>query len=162
MQAKAYKQGDLVCVFCRYVPQKGSPKVMGAWCGPHLVAHVLQDVRAYILDTWQKHTSSALNHITVALQRTWNHLRWPLNQPFGQQLKTLSQTSPIRTVSRSFVLTVCSRTATVHLRQSTSAISGWDFLLTKALLTDSQQLSSLTAPGREFGVSSPSVITLFR
>ena len=53
-RAKVYKQGDLVCVFCRYVPQKGSPKIMRAWRGSHRVAHVLQDGRAYNLDTGQK------------------------------------------------------------------------------------------------------------
>ena len=34
----------MVWVFCRYVPQKGSPKLMRAW----------QDGRVYILDTGQK------------------------------------------------------------------------------------------------------------
>ena len=41
--AKAYKHGYLVWVFCRYVQQKGSPKLMGAWRGPRCVAHVLQE-----------------------------------------------------------------------------------------------------------------------
>ena len=31
IQARAYQPGDLVWVFCRYVPQKGSPKLMRAW-----------------------------------------------------------------------------------------------------------------------------------
>ena len=51
IRAKAYKQVDLVWVFCRYVPQKDSPKVMRAWRGSHRVAHVLQD---YLLDNGQK------------------------------------------------------------------------------------------------------------
>ena len=54
IRAKAYAKGDLVWVFCRYVPQKGSPKLMRAWRGPHHVVHTLQDGRVYILDTGQK------------------------------------------------------------------------------------------------------------
>ena len=54
IKAKAYKRGDLVWVFCRYVPQKGSPKLMRAWRGPHRIYHILQDGRVYILDTGQK------------------------------------------------------------------------------------------------------------
>ena len=53
-QAKAYKPGDLVWVFCRYVPQKSSPKLMRSWRGPHRIFHTLQDGRVYILDTGQK------------------------------------------------------------------------------------------------------------
>ena len=34
IQARAYQVGELVWVFCRYVPQKGSPKLMRAWRGP--------------------------------------------------------------------------------------------------------------------------------
>ena len=30
IQARAYQPGDLVWVFCRYVPQKGAPKLMRA------------------------------------------------------------------------------------------------------------------------------------
>ena len=33
IQAKAYEVGGPV--FCRYIPQKGSPKLMRAWRGPH-------------------------------------------------------------------------------------------------------------------------------
>ena len=54
IRANAYKVGDPVWVFCRYVPQKGSPKLMKAWRGPHKVVHVLQDGRVYILDSGQK------------------------------------------------------------------------------------------------------------
>ena len=54
IQARAYQSGDLVCVFCRYVPQKGSPKLMRTWRGPHKVVQLLQDGRVYILDTGQK------------------------------------------------------------------------------------------------------------
>ena len=54
IQAKADKPGDLVWVFCRYVPQKGSPKLKRAWRGPHHNFHTLQDGRVYILDTGQK------------------------------------------------------------------------------------------------------------
>ena len=54
IQAKAYKPGDLVWVFCRYDPQKGSPKLMRAWRGLHRIVHTLQDGRVYMLDTGQK------------------------------------------------------------------------------------------------------------
>ena len=54
IRANAYNVGDPVWVFCRYVPQKGSPKLMRAWRGPHKVVHVLQDGRVYILDSGQK------------------------------------------------------------------------------------------------------------
>ena len=54
IRAKAYKRGDLVRVFCRYVPQKSSHKLIRAWRGLHRVAHVFQDGRVYILDTEQK------------------------------------------------------------------------------------------------------------
>ena len=53
IRAKTYAKGNLVWVFCRYVPQKGSPKLMRAWRGPHPVVHILQDGRVYILDTGQ-------------------------------------------------------------------------------------------------------------
>ena len=53
IRANAYNVGDPVWVFCRYVPQKGSPKLMRAWRGPHKVVHVLQDGRVYILDSGQ-------------------------------------------------------------------------------------------------------------
>ena len=54
IQARAYQPGELVWVFCRYVPQKGSPKLMHAWRGPHKVVQVFQDGRVYVLDTGQK------------------------------------------------------------------------------------------------------------
>ena len=54
IRANAYNVGDPVWVFCRYVPQKGTPKLMRAWRGPHKVVHVLQDGRVYILDPGQK------------------------------------------------------------------------------------------------------------
>ena len=54
IQAGAYQPGELVWVFCRYVPQKGSPKLMRAWRGPHKVVQVFQDGRVYVLDTGQK------------------------------------------------------------------------------------------------------------
>ena len=54
IRVKTYKQSELVWVFCRNVPQKGSPKLMRAWRGPHQVVHTLQDGRMYILDTGQK------------------------------------------------------------------------------------------------------------
>ena len=44
----------LVGVFCRYVPQKGSPKLMKAWRGPHKTANMLQEGQVYVLDTGQK------------------------------------------------------------------------------------------------------------
>ena len=54
IQARAYKPGELVWIFCRYVPQKGSPKLMRAWRGPHKIVQVFQDGRVYVLDTGQK------------------------------------------------------------------------------------------------------------
>ena len=54
IRAKAYEVGEPVWVFCRYIPQKGSPKLMRAWRGPHKVAQVLLEGRVYILDTGQK------------------------------------------------------------------------------------------------------------
>ena len=54
IQARAYQPGELVWIFCRYVPQKGSPKLMRAWRGPHKVVQVFQDSRVYVLDTGQK------------------------------------------------------------------------------------------------------------
>ena len=54
IQARAYQPGELVWVFWRYVPQKGSPKLMRAWRGPHKVVQVFQDGRVYVLDTGQK------------------------------------------------------------------------------------------------------------
>ena len=54
LRAKAYEIGEPVWVFCRYIPQKGSSKLMRAWRGPHKVARVLQEGRVYILDTGQK------------------------------------------------------------------------------------------------------------
>ena len=54
IRAKAHTKGDLVCVFCWYVPQKGSPKLLRAWRGPHSVVHTLQHGRVYILDTGKK------------------------------------------------------------------------------------------------------------
>ena len=54
IRARAYQPGELVWVFCRYVPQKGSPKLMRAWRGPHKVVQVFQEERVYVLDTGQK------------------------------------------------------------------------------------------------------------
>ena len=54
IRARAYQPGELVWVFCRYVPQKGSPKLMRAWRGPHKVVQVFQEGRVYVLDTGQK------------------------------------------------------------------------------------------------------------
>ena len=45
IRANAYIVEDPVWVFCRYVPQKRSPKLFKAWFGPHKVFHVLQDGR---------------------------------------------------------------------------------------------------------------------
>ena len=54
IRARAYQPGELVWVFCRYVPQKGSPKLMRAWRGPHKIVQVFQEGRVYVLDTGQK------------------------------------------------------------------------------------------------------------
>ena len=54
IRANVYNVGDPVWVLCRYVPQKGSPKLINAWRGPHNVVHVLLDGRVYILDSGQK------------------------------------------------------------------------------------------------------------
>ena len=75
IRAKAYAKGDLVWVFCRYVPQKGSLKLMRAWRGPHRVVHTLQDGRVYILVTGRKvhferlkpHNSGPLDFVATPL-----------------------------------------------------------------------------------------------
>ena len=54
IRARAYEVGEPVWVFCRYNPQKGFPKLMRAWRGPHKIARVLQEGRVYILVTGQK------------------------------------------------------------------------------------------------------------
>ena len=54
IRALAYQPGELVWVFCRYVPQKGFSKLMRAWRGPHKVVQVFQEGRFYVLDTGQK------------------------------------------------------------------------------------------------------------
>ena len=54
IRANAYNIGDTVWVFSRCVPQKGSPKLMKTWLGPHKIVHVLQDGRVFILDSGQK------------------------------------------------------------------------------------------------------------
>ena len=54
IRARAYQPGELVWVFCRYVPQKGSPKLMRAWRSPHKIVQVFQEGRVYVLDTGQK------------------------------------------------------------------------------------------------------------
>ena len=54
IQARSYQPGELVWVFCRYVPQKGSPKLMRAWRGPHKIVQAFQEGRVYVLDTGQK------------------------------------------------------------------------------------------------------------
>ena len=71
IRAKAYRKGDLVWVFCRYVPQKGSPKHMRAWRAPHHIVHTLQDGRVYNLDTGQN----------VHFERLKPHNNAPLNLP---------------------------------------------------------------------------------
>ena len=75
IRAKAYKQGDLVWLFCQYVPQKGSPKLMRALRGPHRVVHGSQEGRVYILETGQKvrferlkpHHSGPTEYVTTPL-----------------------------------------------------------------------------------------------
>ena len=75
IRAKAYAKGDLAWVFCWYVHQKGSPKLMRAWRGPHRVVHTLQDGLVYILDTGQKvhferlkpHNSGPLEFVATPL-----------------------------------------------------------------------------------------------
>ena len=68
IQARAYQPGELVWVYCRKVSQKGSPKLMRAWRGPHKVVQVFQDGRVYVLDTGQK----------VHFERLEPHQRGPL------------------------------------------------------------------------------------
>ena len=53
-RANAYNVGDPVWVFCRYVPQNGSPKLMKDWSGRHKFVHVRLDGWVYILDSGQK------------------------------------------------------------------------------------------------------------
>ena len=75
IRAEAYAKGALVWVFCRYVPQKCSPKLMRHWRGPRRVVHTLQDGRVYILDTGQKvhferlkpHNSGPLEFVATPL-----------------------------------------------------------------------------------------------
>ena len=75
IRAKAYAKGDLVWFFCRYVPQRRSPKLTRAWRGLHRVVHTLQDGRVYILDTGQKvhferlklHNSGPLEFVATPL-----------------------------------------------------------------------------------------------
>ena len=79
IQARAYQPGDFFWVFCRYLPQKGSPKLMRAWRGPHKVVHVFQDGRVYVLDTGQKvhferlepHQSGPLEFATATCGTWW-------------------------------------------------------------------------------------------
>ena len=54
LRAKAYSVGEPVWVFCRYIPQKGTHKLMRAWSGPHKVVQVLPEVRLYVLDSGEK------------------------------------------------------------------------------------------------------------
>ena len=54
IRARAYQPGELVWVFCLYVLQKGSPKLMRAWRGPHKIVQDFQEGRVYVLDTGQK------------------------------------------------------------------------------------------------------------
>ena len=56
IRAKAYKHGDLLWVFCRYVPQKGSPKLMRAWRGPHRAASCFTRRTCLYLRYWTKST----------------------------------------------------------------------------------------------------------
>ena len=94
IRAKAYEVGETVLVFCRYIPQKGSPKLMRAWRGPHMVARVLQKGRVYILDTGQKNTSSDSSHTMGARHSGLQFLRttvkllllWILTQKHGGYL----------------------------------------------------------------------------
>ena len=60
IRANTYKIDEPVLVLCRYVPQKGSPKLMKAWRGPQKIVHVLQEGRGYVLDTRQKVHSERL------------------------------------------------------------------------------------------------------
>ena len=54
IRAEAYSVGETVWVFCRYIPQKRTPKLMRAWRSPHKIARVLQVGRVNFLDTGQK------------------------------------------------------------------------------------------------------------
>ena len=84
IRAKAYKHGDLLWIFCRYVPQKGSPKLMRTWGGLHHVAHVLQESRVYILDSGQQahfdrlklHHSGPTEFATIPLTLAESPLSW--------------------------------------------------------------------------------------
>ena len=96
IRAKAYAKSDLVWVFCRYVPQKGSPKLMRAWRGLHRVVHTLQNGRVSILDTGQKvhferlkpHNSGPLeivatpldtSHLAIVMDPEPEHTVEPIN-----------------------------------------------------------------------------------
>ena len=60
IRAKAYEVGKTVWVFCRYIPQKGSPKLMRAW-------HGTRDASTYSTLV-KKYTSSDSNHTMEARQ----------------------------------------------------------------------------------------------
>ena len=65
IEARANQPGDLVWVLCRYVPQKGLPKLMRAWRDPHKNVQVFQDGRVYVLDRFM----NALNRNRWKLPR---------------------------------------------------------------------------------------------
>ena len=60
IRAKTYSVDEPSWVFCRYIPQKGTPKLMRAWRGPHKVARVQEEGLLYILDSVQKVHSERL------------------------------------------------------------------------------------------------------
>ena len=84
--------GELVWVFCRCVPQKGSPKLMRAWRGPHKIVQVFQDGRVYVLDTGQN----------VHFERLKPHLSGPLELATAQadsgEIVVLMDPDPERSV----------------------------------------------------------------
>ena len=53
--------GEPVWVFCCYIPQKGTSKLLRASRGPHKSAQVLQERRVYILDSGRKVQFERLN-----------------------------------------------------------------------------------------------------
>ena len=92
IQARTYQPSDLFWVFCRYVPQKGSPKLMRAWRAPHKVVHVFQESRVYVLDSGQK----------VHFERPKQHHSGPLEfataQAVGGDIEVLMDPDPERSV----------------------------------------------------------------
>ena len=109
-QARAYPPGDLVWVFCRYVPQKGSPKLMRAWLGPHKFVQVFQDGRVYVLDNGEMvqferlkpHQSGPLELDTAQADSGDIVVLMDLSLSVPSMLSTMTCLSPLKKLSNYF------------------------------------------------------------